>query len=50
VLCALAHVQGKLVTKNALRDRVWGHGFVTDAVLKSTISRSDPRGRCNAGA
>ena len=38
VLCALAHVQGKLVTKNALRDMVWGHGFVTDAVLKSTIS------------
>jgi DNA-binding winged helix-turn-helix (wHTH) protein len=38
VLCALTHVQGKLVTKNALRDMVWGHQFVTDAVLKSTIS------------
>ena len=38
MLCALAHVQGKLVTKNALRDMVWGHRFVTDAVLKSTIS------------
>ena len=38
MLCALARVQGKLVTKNALRDMVWGHRFVTDAVLKSTIS------------
>jgi DNA-binding winged helix-turn-helix (wHTH) protein len=38
VLCALTHAQGKLVTKHALRDMVWGHRFVTDAVLKSTIS------------
>lgn len=38
VLCALARVRGKLVTKNALRDVVWGHRFVTDAVLKSAIS------------
>jgi Transcriptional regulatory protein, C terminal len=27
-----------LVTKNALLDIVWGHRFVTDAVLKSAIS------------
>jgi DNA-binding winged helix-turn-helix (wHTH) protein len=38
VLCALASARGKLVTKNALRDLVWGHRFVTDAVLKSAIS------------
>ena len=38
VLCALARTHGKLVTKNALRDLVWGHRFVTDAVLKSVIS------------
>ena len=38
VLCALARARGKLITKNALRDLVWGHRFVTDAVLKSTIS------------
>jgi len=38
VLCALARARGKLVTKNALRDLVWGHRFVTDAVLKSAIS------------
>jgi DNA-binding winged helix-turn-helix (wHTH) protein len=38
VLCALARTHGRLVTKNALRDLVWGHRFVTDAVLKSTIS------------
>jgi DNA-binding winged helix-turn-helix (wHTH) protein len=38
VLCALARARGKLITKNALRDLVWGHRFVTDAVLKSAIS------------
>ena len=38
VLCALARSRGKLITKNALRDLVWGHRFVTDAVLKSAIS------------
>jgi DNA-binding winged helix-turn-helix (wHTH) protein len=38
VLCALARTHGRLVTKNALRDLVWGHRFVTDAVLKSAIS------------
>ena len=38
VLCALARTPGRLVTKNALLDLVWGHRFVTDAVLKSAIS------------
>jgi DNA-binding winged helix-turn-helix (wHTH) protein len=38
VLCALARAHGKLLTKSALRELVWGHQFVTDAVLKSTIS------------
>jgi DNA-binding winged helix-turn-helix (wHTH) protein len=38
VLCALAHTPGRLVTKNALLDLVWGHRFVTDSVLKSAIS------------
>jgi DNA-binding winged helix-turn-helix (wHTH) protein len=38
VLCALARARGKLVTKNALRDLVWGHRCVTDAVLKSAMS------------
>jgi DNA-binding winged helix-turn-helix (wHTH) protein len=38
VLCALARTPGRLVTKNALLDLVWGHRFVTDSVLKSAIS------------
>ena len=38
VLCALARAPQTLVTKNALLDRVWGHRFVSDSVLKSTIS------------
>ncbi|HUN70212.1 MAG TPA: AAA family ATPase [Burkholderiales bacterium] len=38
VLCALARTPGTLVTKNSLLDRVWGHRFVTDSVLKSAIS------------
>jgi DNA-binding winged helix-turn-helix (wHTH) protein len=38
VLCALARTPRTLVTKNALLDRVWGHRFVTESVLKSTIS------------
>ena len=38
VLCALARASQTLVTKNALLDRVWGHRFVSDSVLKSTIS------------
>src|SRR4030095_7482605 len=38
VLCALARARGKLITKNALRDLVWGHRFARDSVLKSAIS------------
>jgi DNA-binding winged helix-turn-helix (wHTH) protein len=38
VLCALARNPGRLVTKNALLDLVWGHRFVTESVLKSAIS------------
>ena len=38
VLCALARTPRMLVTKNALLDAVWGHRFVTESVLKSTIS------------
>ena len=38
VLCALARTPRTLVTKNALLDRVWGHRFVSESVLKSTIS------------
>ena len=38
VLCALVRTPGKLLTKNALLDSVWGHRYVTESVLKSTIS------------
>jgi len=38
VLCALARTPRSLMTKNALLDSVWGHRFVTESVLKSTIS------------
>ena len=38
MLCALARNPGSLVTKNALLDRVWGHRFVTESVLKTAIS------------
>ena len=38
VLCALARTPRTLVTKNALLDRVWGHRFVSESVLKSTVS------------
>ena len=38
VLCALARTPGRLVTKNALLDLVWGHRFVTESVLKTAIS------------
>jgi DNA-binding winged helix-turn-helix (wHTH) protein len=49
VLCALARTPGRLMTKNALLDLVWGHRFVTESVLKSAISElraaldDDPR-------
>jgi DNA-binding winged helix-turn-helix (wHTH) protein/tetratricopeptide (TPR) repeat protein len=38
VLCALARQPGRLVTKEALLDAVWGHRWVSDSVLKTTIS------------
>ena len=38
VLCALARTPRTLVTKNALLDTVWGHRFVSDSVLKTTVS------------
>ena len=38
VLCALAREPGRLLTTNALLDKVWGHQFVTDSVLRTAIS------------
>ena len=38
VLCALARTPHTLVTKSALLDRVWGHQYVSESVLKTTIS------------
>ena len=38
VLCALARTPRALVTKNTLLDSVWGHRFVSESVLKSTVS------------
>ena len=38
VLCALARTPHALVTKSALLDRVWGHRYVSESVLKTTIS------------
>ena len=38
VLCALAREPGCLLTTNALLDKVWGHQFVTDSVLRTAIS------------
>lgn len=39
VLCALAREPGKLVTKDAVLDQVWGHQHVSDSVLTTTISQ-----------
>ena len=38
LLCALVRHPGSLLTKHALLDEVWGHRFVSDSVLKGTIS------------
>jgi DNA-binding winged helix-turn-helix (wHTH) protein/tetratricopeptide (TPR) repeat protein len=38
LLCALARAPLTLITKSALLDDVWGHQFVSDSVLKTTIS------------
>jgi len=49
VLCSLARQPGQLLTKDQLLDEVWGHRFVSESVLKSTISQlrialgDDPR-------
>ena len=38
LLCALARAPRTLITKSALLDGVWGHQFVSESVLKTTIS------------
>ncbi|HUP10249.1 MAG TPA: winged helix-turn-helix domain-containing protein, partial [Caldimonas sp.] len=38
LLCALARAPHTLITKDQLLDGVWGHQFVSDSVLKTTIS------------
>ncbi|MGZ9014611.1 MAG: AAA family ATPase, partial [Burkholderiales bacterium] len=38
LLCALARAPRTLVTKDALLDAVWGHRFVSDSALKTTVS------------
>ncbi|HEY2188078.1 MAG TPA: AAA family ATPase [Caldimonas sp.] len=38
VLCALARAPHALVSKGALLDHVWGHQYVSESVLKTTIS------------
>jgi len=38
VLCVLARKPRMLVTKNDLLDTVWGHRYVSDSVLKTTVS------------
>lgn len=38
VLCALAGQPGQLVRKSELLDQVWGHRYVSESVLKTTIS------------
>lgn len=39
VLCVLAQAGGKLVTKDALLDAVWGHRHITESTLKTTIGQ-----------
>src|SRR5262245_15820674 len=39
LLCVLARQPGRLADKNALLDAVWGHRFVSESVLKSTVSQ-----------
>jgi len=39
VLCELARQPGRLATKDALLDAVWGHRHVSESVLKSVISQ-----------
>ncbi|MBI5716893.1 MAG: AAA family ATPase [Burkholderiales bacterium] len=39
VLCELVRQPGRLATKDALLDAVWGHRHVSESVLKSVISQ-----------
>ena len=39
VLCALGRQAGQLVKKDALLDSVWGHRFISESVLKTTVSQ-----------
>jgi DNA-binding winged helix-turn-helix (wHTH) protein/tetratricopeptide (TPR) repeat protein len=39
VLCELARQPGRLATKDALLDAVWGHRHVSESVLKTVISQ-----------
>jgi DNA-binding winged helix-turn-helix (wHTH) protein/tetratricopeptide (TPR) repeat protein len=39
LLCELARQPGRLADKNALLDAVWGHRFVSESVLKTTVSQ-----------
>jgi DNA-binding winged helix-turn-helix (wHTH) protein/tetratricopeptide (TPR) repeat protein len=39
VLCEIARRPGQLVTKEALREAVWGHQYVSESTLKTTISQ-----------
>ncbi|WP_028998781.1 winged helix-turn-helix domain-containing protein [Azohydromonas australica] len=37
-LCALGRQPGQLLAKDALLNAVWGHRWVSDSVLKTTVS------------
>jgi DNA-binding winged helix-turn-helix (wHTH) protein len=39
LLCVLARQAGKLASKDALLDAVWGHRHVSESVLKTTIAQ-----------
>jgi DNA-binding winged helix-turn-helix (wHTH) protein len=39
LLCALSRQPGRLATKDALLDAVWGHRHVSESVLKTTIGQ-----------
>ena len=39
VLCTRARRPGQLITKDQLLDSVWGHQYVSDSVLKTTVSQ-----------
>ena len=39
VLCELARQPGRLISKDALLDAVWGHRHISESVLKTTIGQ-----------